>query len=141
MRVFYHSHRETNQFNEPGTICHFTEKEREAKWYVQCNTDRKKQKLSVTKALYLPHLCGCVFHVCMYEHVQMCACTSICACSEGRHIDVRYLLQLVSILFSFLSFLFSFFFIFKDLFIYFMCMNTLSSDIPEEGIGSHCRWL
>jgi hypothetical protein len=39
-----------------------------------------------------------------------------------------------------LSFEFSFF---KDLFIYFMYISTLqlSSDTPEEGIGSHYRWL
>ena len=29
----------------------------------------------------------------------------------------------------------------KDLFMYFMYMNVLSSDTPEEGIRSHYRWL
>ena len=33
--------------------------------------------------------------------------------------------------------------VFKDIFIYFMYVSTLSlsSDTPEEGIGSHYRWL
>jgi hypothetical protein len=37
----------------------------------------------------------------------------------------------------------TFVYFFKDLFIYFMYMSTLSlsSGTPEEGIGSHYRWL
>jgi hypothetical protein len=52
-----------------------------------------------------------------------------------------HLLKFPKTMETFFCYFLSFFFNERDLFVYFMYLNALSSCTPEEGIRTHYRWL